>query len=370
MSVDTVMTADPAMRPVDRQERGDVTATDPPSPGGQPGRRRVTTLMDVARLAGVSIATASKALNGRDQVSPATRARVHHAAEQLSFSPNALARGLAAGRTGTIGLLTHDLEGRFALPILVGAEDAAGEGSLSVLMCDARGDAVREQEQLRVLLGRRVDGLIVVGDRTDPRAPLPGRLAVPVVYAYAPSRDARDMSVESDNVGAGRLAVEHLLSLGRRRIVHISGDPGSAAAQDRALGALTALRHAGVRPVGDRVHFGTWSESWGRLAMTRVLDAGRPFDAVFCGSDQIARGALEVLRERGRQVPQDVAVVGFDNWKMYAAAARPGLTSIDMRLGEIGRTAAQRLLAALDGRRTGGVQRVDCSLVVRGSTVG
>src|SRR3954466_525924 len=132
---------------------------------GQGSRsQRPVTLTDVARLAGVSIATASKALNGRDQVAPATRQRVIAAADRLDFSPNPLARGLLAGRTGTVGLLTSDLVGRFVIPILMGAEDAFGAGQVNVSLCDARGDPIREQHHLRALLSRRVDGLIVVGE--------------------------------------------------------------------------------------------------------------------------------------------------------------------------------------------------------------
>jgi len=333
-------------------------------------RRRQTTLGDVAKLAGVSIATASKALNGRDQVSPLTRARVHDAAEQLAFSPNALARGLLAGRTGTIGLLPSDLEGRFSIPILVGAEDAAGAGANSVFLCDARGDAIREQHHVRALLGRRVDGLIVVGSRTEPRQPLRGRLGVPVVYAYAPSDAPGDMSVVSDNVAAGQMAVEHLLSLGRTRIAHISGDPGYAAAQDRATGALTALREAGLGPAGGRVLFGSWRESWGRSAVDALLTREPDVDAIFAGSDQIARGVLEAVRERGRSVPDDIAVMGFDNWEVLASNARPQLTSVDMQLETVGRLSAERLFAAMDGKRDAGILRVSCRLVVRESTIG
>jgi len=335
-----------------------------------PGRRRQPTLTDVAKLAGVSIATASKALNGRDQVSPTTRAKVHDAAEQLAFSPNALARGLLAGRTGTVGLLTSDLEGRFSIPVLMGAEDAAGEGSISVFLCDARGDSIREQFHVKALLGRRVDGLIVVGSRTDSRPPLRGKLAVPVVYAYAPSQSDDDISVVSDNVGAGRQAIEHLLSIGRTRIAHISGEHGYAAAQDRAKGAMLALREAGLRPAGDRVLFGSWTESWGRSAAAGLLDKGVELDAIFCGSDQIARGALDTLRERGLSVPGDVAVMGFDNWQVLASNARPQLTSVDMRLEHLGRLAAQRLFAAMDGRVEKGVHQIGCSIVVRESTAG
>jgi LacI family transcriptional regulator len=168
---------------------------------------RAATLTDVARIAGVSIATASKAINGRDEVAPSTRKRVIDAAEQLSFTPNALARSLTEGRSGTVGLLTSDLEGRFVLPVLMGAEDAFGAGAINVFLCDARGDSIREQHHLKALLNRRVDGIIVVGRSTDPRPSLGQDLPVPVVYAYAPSNDPRDTSLVPDNRAGGRLAV-------------------------------------------------------------------------------------------------------------------------------------------------------------------
>src|SRR5690606_12661924 len=133
---------------------------------------------------------------------------------QLSFRPNVLARQLQQGRSGTVGLVTHDLEGRFSIPILMGAEDEAGTGEVSVLLCDARGDKLRERYHVQALLGRRVDGLIVVGARPDVRPSL-GGLPVPVVYAYAPSADSRDMSQVSDNVEAGQRVAEHLIARGR-----------------------------------------------------------------------------------------------------------------------------------------------------------
>src|SRR3954469_4836582 len=226
---------------------------------GQGSRsQRAVTLTDVARLAGVSVATASKALNGRDEVAEATRQRVIEAADRLSFSPNPLARGLLAGRTGTVGLLTSDLEGRFVIPILMGAEDAFGAGKVSVFLCDARGDTIREQHHLTALLSRRVDGIIVVGRQTDPRPSLGQEIPVPVVYAYAPSDDPRDLSLTPDNYSGGRLAIEHLIACGRPRIPHISGDPEYAAAQDRLAGARAALDAAGLPLVGDPM-FSVWS---------------------------------------------------------------------------------------------------------------
>jgi len=330
-------------------------------------RLRRATLADVARLAGVSASTASKALNGRSHVNAATRARVVQAAQQLSFSPNTLAQSLLAGRTGTVGLVTSDLEGRFIIPILMGVEDAFGADRVNGFLCDARGDAIREQHHVQALLSRQVDGIIVVGSRTDPRPSLGRDLPVPVVYTYAPSEDPEDLSIICDNVGAGRLAIEHLISCGRRRIAHISGDPGYGASRERAEGALSALADAGLEPVG-RVRYGAWSEGWGRAAAAMLLEAHPDIDAIFCGADLVARGVMDTLRERGRSVPDDIAVLGFDNWKVLSTNARPPLTSIDMNLEELGRTAARALFAALEGAPRSGVEALPCRIVLRGST--
>jgi LacI family transcriptional regulator len=329
---------------------------------------RAATLNDVARLAGVSIATASKALNGRGDVAAATRRRVEAAAADLAFTPNPMAKGLLAGRTGTVGLLTSDLDGRFMLPILMGAEDAFGAGQVNVFLCDARGDAIREQHHLKALLSRRVDGIIVVGRQTDPRPSLGQELPVPVVYAYAPSDDPRDLSLTPDNEAGGRLAIEHLLACGRTRIAHISGDPAYAAAQDRLAGAREALADAGLGFVGEP-QFSEWSEHWGRDAAALLLERHPDIDAVFCGSDQIARGVLDIARDLGRRVPDDLAVVGYDNWEVLATNSRPELTSVDANLQQLGRIAAQRVFDAIDGELGRGVHHLPVRLVIRGSTI-
>lgn len=333
------------------------------------GSRR-TTLADVAKLAEVSIATASKALSGRQNVSPQAKSRVMAAAEELNFRPNRQAQTLALGRSGTVGLVTHDLEGRFSIPVLLGAEDTFGVGKVSVMLCDARGDAIREEYHVNALLGRQVDGLIVVGARPDPRPSL-GPLAVPVVYAYAPSSDPDDMSVIVDNRAAGQLAVEHLLACGRKKIAVISGDPSYGAATDRVRGAMDALAEVGLEMVGKQALYGAWSETWGRGATRALLERyGKTgeIDAILCGSDQVARGVLDALREAGLRVPEDVAVVGHDNWEVIAAGARPPLTSVDMNLEDLGHRAAARLMEAMEGRVSPGIEVVDNQMVVRGST--
>ena len=331
-------------------------------------RPRPTTLNDVAKLAGVSIATVSKALNGRGQVRAETRERVQQAAERLHFTPNPLAQGLIAGRTGTVGLLTNDLEGRFSLPILMGAEDAFGAGSVSVLLCDARGDAIREQHHLKALLGRRVDGLIVVGYRPEPRVSLGQDIPVPVVYAYAPSSDPRDTSVVSDNVGAGAMAADHLVANGRSRIAYVGGDISYTAASERAAGARARLAEHGLSFMGGEPLFGSWTEGWGRAAVRMLLSRHPELDAIICGNDQIARGALDALREAGRDVPGDIAVMGHDNWEQIATQSRPPLSTIDMNLEELGRLAAQLLFAGMDGKEEPGIRSVPTRVVQRNST--
>jgi LacI family transcriptional regulator len=321
----------------------------------------------VARLAGVSVATASKALNGRGEVAPATRDRVIAAAEKLSFQPNALARGLISGRTRTIGLLTDELGGRFAIPILSGVENALGNEQMSVFLCDARGDPVRRRHYIRTLLARQVDGFIILGDSNDVRSSLTADLPVPVVYVYGESDAPSDLSLLTDDAGGARLAAEHLVSLGREHVGHITGPSSYRAARDRLTALRAVLSEAGLSLVGDPL-YGEWSQNWGRQAGRMLALAHPELDAVFCGSDQVAAGVAQALADLGRRVPDDVALVGFDNWEIFAADCRPPLTTVDVNLEQLGAAAAAHLFAALDGVRQSGVIRQACRLVVREST--
>lgn len=326
------------------------------------------TLAHVAARAGVSVATASKALNGRDRVSAATRARVAAAAEELSFAPNSQARSLLSGRTRTVGMLIRDSQvERFAVPVMLGAENALGDTELSLILCDARGDEIRVRHYLRQLLSRNVDGILVVGSSTDlqPSLTLPD---VPVVYVYGGSTDPTDVSFMPDERGGAELAVEHLVATGRRRIAHVTGPTGYHASRARAAGVATALERAGLQLAGD-VFFGQWSQRWGRLAAATLLSSGLDVDAIVCGSDQIASGVADVLIAQGVRVPDDVAITGFDNWLVFAEEARTPLTSVDMNLEALGAQAARALSQAIDGGvLEPGIHREPCQLVIREST--
>ncbi|MGP3966823.1 substrate-binding domain-containing protein [Streptomyces sp. 6N223] len=331
-------------------------------------RKPTVTLTDVARRAGVSVATASKALNSGNDVAPGTRRRVMRAAEELAFRPNALARGLISGRTSAVGLLTDELGGRFAIPVLLGIENTLGSGEMSVMLCDSRGDAIRRQHYIRSMLARQVDGFIVLGDSNDIRASLREEIPVPVVYAYCESDDPADVSVLSDDRAGARLAMEHLVSLGRRHIGHITGEETYRAARERAEAVREVLAEAGLPLAGGVPFFGEWTRRWGRHAARLLLAAHPETDAVFCGSDQVANGVIETILESGRRIPDDVAVVGYDNWEVFSADSRPPLTTVDLDLQRLGATAASHLLDALNGRPASGVVRLPGRLVVREST--
>jgi len=331
-----------------------------------PNQRRAT-VRDVAALAGVSPGTVSKALNGTGQISETTRSRIEAAAEVLDFRPNELARSVFERRSYTVGVITTDSFERFSVPVMLGAEDALGAGRISAFLCDARDDPIRERHYIDVLLGRRVDGIIVTGRSSNPRSPIQVDKSIPVIYALTPSTDPDDCSIVVDDVSAGRLAGEHLVGLGRRNIAHITGPRSFNAVNERAQGLVAALAPAGLQVAGE-ILYGGWTEAWGRQA-TQILLRSRPdVDAIYCGSDLIARGVSDALREAGRVVPKDVALVGTDNWALIAEGARPPLTSVDMGLADVGRLAAQRLLEAIDGVRHSGTELVPCHLVLRAST--
>lgn len=325
-------------------------------------------LEDVAALANVSLATASKALHGKPRVSEDTRERVMEAARQLNYSPNKLAQSLASGRSGTIGLVTSDLQGRFSTPILIGAENELRAQSTSVLLANARGDDALERSHVEKLLSLKVDGLLIVQCETNPRPSLGRDWDVPLVYVYGPSTDTNDCSVTCDNVDAGRMAVNHLISCGRNRIAIIGGDETYTASTDRTKGALEALAEVGLEPAGP-IRYGRWDENWGRAATRLLLDQGVKFDAVVCQSDQLARGCIDALKSQHLRIPEDVAVIGHDNWDVLTKSSRPSLTSIDNETELIGRKAARYLMDAINGQPHHGTEYLPCRLIQRESTL-
>jgi LacI family transcriptional regulator len=333
-------------------------------------RRRPATLIEVAERAGVSLTTASKAINGKNRVSDETRARVMAAAKELSFTPSPIARGLTTGRTSTVGFIIADsLSHRFAVPVMLGAEAALGEIDLSMITCDARGDPARSLELARMLATRKVDGMMVLGDNNAVTASVTRHVDVPVVYVYGESDDPDDVvHMPDDDNGIG-LLVDHLLATGRRRIAHVTGPGHATAVAHRVEGISSRLASQQLRLAAPVMH-GQWSQRWARSATAALLAQQPDIDAVLCGSDQIASGVLAALGDLGRRVPDDIAVTGYDNWGVFALETEPTLTTVDMNLEALGTAAARELFTLIDGSaQRGGVRRHACRLIVRGSSV-
>jgi LacI family transcriptional regulator len=331
--------------------------------------RRASTLTEVARRAGVSVTTASKAINGQNRVSEATRARVLKAARELSFTPNPMARSLISGRSGTVGLITVDsLSQRFVVPITLGAEAALSEIDLSMITSDARGDAERLRSLVDMMRARKVDGVLVIGDNNVPTLSIGDRLGAPAVYVYGETDRAGDVVHVPDDRASGSLVTEHVVALGRRQIAHLTGPRGARAVAERATGVQAALRRSGLALAAPVIH-GTWSQRWSRSAAERLLAEVPDVDAIVCGSDQLAAGVIDAVHASGRRIPDDVAVTGFDNWSIFALETDPPLTTMDLDLETLGAAAVRDLYGVIDGMAVGaGVRLHSARLVVRGST--
>ena len=271
-------------------------------------------------------------------------------------------------RSGLVGLVTSDYNGRFSLPLLTGAEGTLGAAHHAALLMSSHGKTELERSHIDLLAVHGVDGLIIVGDTTNPRPPVPQSvtMGLPLVYAYDPSTDPQDCSVICDNTGAGRQAVEYLIGMGRRHIAVVAGADTFQASRDRTAGALETFLLYGLQPealLADR-----WSEEWGEQAAHALVDRCPQLDAVYCLSDEIARGMVNGIMATGRRVPQDVAVIGHDDWEVFATNAHPTLTTFNNNIAMLGKTAAQLLIDALHGRPRHGVFKVECPMVLREST--
>ncbi|MEU6480447.1 LacI family DNA-binding transcriptional regulator [Streptomyces sp. NPDC047017] len=317
--------------------------------GGRP------TLRDVAAQAGVGRGTASRVINGSPRVSDATRAAVEAAIAKLGYVPNTAARALAANRTDAIALVVPEPEIRFfAEPyfsdMLSGIGAELSDSEVQLVLIFAGND--RERRRLaQYLAAQRVDGVLLVSVHADDPLPdLVAQLRIPAVISGPRSATEALTSVDSDNYGGGRSAVEHLLARGRRKIAHITGRLDVYGARRRLGGYREALLDAGRTADELLVESGYFTEEGGRQAMKRLLEREPGLDAVFAGSDVMAAGARQVLREAGRRVPDDVALVGYDD-SAIARHMEPPLTSVRQPIEEMGRAMIDLLLTEIADHR-------------------
>jgi LacI family transcriptional regulator len=314
----------------------------------------VATIADVAQAAGVSIATVSRVLSPAPRpypVRPATAERVRAAAAALNFVPSALGRGLATSRSGLLGLLVPDLADPHYPHIASGVEDAARAADLAVLICNTLGSLDRLNEYLRLLHARHVDAIVLCGGSTlsaDDLAPLEASSA-PVVVIGRPAEPSRLPFVSIDNLDAARAATVHLLAGGRERIAHLGGPPAQTTMLDRANGYRSAMADAHLPHLVVETN-GSPEDGLRQAAMLFERPASQRPDAVFAATDRLALAVLAAAADLNVRVPQELAVVGFDDLPL-APYVRPALSSVAQparRLGELAIQKASRLIAGVD----------------------
>lgn len=330
------------------------------------------TISDIAKHAQVSKATISRVLNNKPDVSPETIERVRSAIQELGYVPSAQAVSLAKGQASCIGMLVPTLTWPVILDILRGVTEEVENSGYGIMLYNM----TSSEESIRTLVtqavrAKQIDGLVVLTP--------PGMLSyvedlhhqgLPTILIDDRGYNPTFPSVTTTNVEGGYSATKHLLDTGRRRIAYINGNEEFGCSQDRLNGYLRALHEAGITPDPDLIYEGDFTEERGAIGMSLFLERGIEVDAVFAANDQMAFGAMKVLRAAGKRMPEDVAIVGYDD--IYTAAyTTPTLTTIRQPFYEMGQTAVNLLLDRLRGRELANTPiSLPTTLVVRESSGG
>ncbi len=328
----------------------------------------MVTIKDVAREAGVSIATASRALNRTDLVAPDTRRRVREVAVRLHYTPHGGARSLITRRTHIIGVLLPDLYGEFFSEVIRGIDQMAQREGYQCIVSSARQRGPTLEVALRAMRGR-VDGLVLMSPEFTgelSRRTLPA--GFPVVLVNCPPTGTPHDSLTVENYEGAYSMVRHLAGLGHRRIAILTGAPGNFDAEERLRGYRAALRDAAILPAAELVIPGDFSEAAGEAGARALLALPQRPTAIFAANDGMAIGALSALRDAGVRVPEDIAIGGFDDIPM-ARYVDPPLTSVHVDISALGERAVTALLSVLrhPGRHAFTRETAPTTLVVRRS---
>jgi len=328
------------------------------------------TIRDIASAAGVSIATVSRVLNGRPDVSSETRETVLRVVREQGFSMNRSARALSGGRTGLIGATLPIVDLEYFNRILSGATEALYEQEMRVVLCPTQHEQVREATLLEQLMQGTTDGSLLLLT-TESNAALSALRRKGYPFVVVDPRRPLDEGipvVTAAHFAGAKAATDHLLSLGHRRIAAITGAHGWVASIDRLDGYHAALAGAGVLPAPELVAKGNFTTESGYAAATMLLDLADAPTAIFAFNDEMAVGALQAARERRVRVPDDLSIVGFDDLEK-ASIVTPALTTVRQPLAEMGRMAVSLLTRLLERQRIEALRvELGTKLVVRDST--
>jgi LacI family transcriptional regulator, galactose operon repressor len=312
------------------------------------------TLKDVARRSGVSAMTVSRVINGGQRVSPETRQRVEQAIAELGYVPSRVARGLIRQKTHTLALIVPDVANPFFTLIVRGAEDVARRADYRVILCDTRADLTIERDVIEEMIAHRVEGIAIapVSDRSRSHLRRLSRYGVPFVLIDRTVPGVDCDVVVGDNAGGARQLLEHLIGLGHRRIGLIVESDEVSTARDRREGYEDAIRAAGLGVDPNLIVHTTVDPGGGFEGMRRLLELEKPPTAVFTVNNLVALGAIEAVRAAGLEVPDDIALVCFDDIE-YASRLYPFLTVMAQPAETLGTLGTQLLLDRVEGRAEG-----------------
>jgi LacI family transcriptional regulator, repressor for deo operon, udp, cdd, tsx, nupC, and nupG len=308
----------------------------------------MASIKDVAKRANVSTATVSRVLRNAGNVTEETKRRVLEAIEALNYQPNVLGRYLRRMETETVLVIVPDITNPFFSKVLRGIEAVALERGYQVLLGDTQNDVRLEEQYLNMLPQKQVDGMIFLTARTRKELMEEMSRQFPIVLAceYLEGTDIPTVSI--DNISSARKATEHLIGLGHRRIAHLTGPMDVILSRDRLRGYYQALAQHDIDVDAALVQEGDFSYESGYNVTLKLLALEKPPTAIFAANDAMAVGAIKAVRHRGGRVPDDVAVVGFDDIQM-ASIFEPGVTTIAQPMFDIGKQAMKLLLQLIDG---------------------
>lgn len=321
------------------------------------------TMDDIAKLANVSKSTVSRVLNDKNVVNGKTRKAVLDAMAELRFRPNHFARGLASGRSMTVGIVTQDVGSPYFDSVTNGVIQGFGGSDYSPIFMGAGWDSEKELQVIQTLVGRQVDGLILIGGRLSEELSVSPEM--PLIYIGSDSPERVTISISVDNFQPAYDATCHLIECGHSSIAYIRGPENQRDAVSRYEGFCKAMRDHGFEPDQDLVLTSDFSAQSGTLAMNALLMRGKPFTAVFCANDRVAFGARQTLFRQKLRVPEDVSLVGFDD-QSEAAYMAPPLTTVHQPTVEMGRVAALAMVELIGGKQVE-VPKLEATLVKRES---
>ncbi len=313
-------------------------------------------IKDIAKAAGVSHSTVSRALSDSPLVNEETKRRILKLAEEMGYSPSAIARGLVTKRTRTFGLVITSIADPFVAEIVRGIEETALDHGYSLILCQSQAEPQREMAAVKMLREKRVDAIIVTASRVgNLYMPLLEEIRVPIVLINNQQEGRYVYSVATDNVQGGKLAGRYLLELGHRRVGYIAGPDDITSSADRLEGCRQAFKEQGLEL--NMIVSGNGCTDGGQAGMQKLLSAPSPPTAVFCYNDMTAIGALLAAKEMGYHVPQDISIMGYDDIDL-AAYVDPPLTTIAQQRYEMGRMATEMALTLANDEADAAVEDV------------